>query len=130
MVERAAALEPQLRTNEQAAAVQAINSGFAEFRTAVEFLLEQGAVDEAGALVTRLFQFCLFQPRPEGHRWAIEVARRVETVDGLGVDVLGAAALASWFAGDMTNAIELGHRSIAGAGAAPARRRCGHGPRW
>jgi class 3 adenylate cyclase/tetratricopeptide (TPR) repeat protein len=117
MSERAAAYEPLLRSSEQVTAVQAISSGFAEFRGAVRFLLAQGDVDESSALVTHLFQFCLFQPRPEGHRWATEIAQRLDGSERRAVEVRGAAALAFWFSGDTTRAIELGSRAVDGADA-------------
>ncbi len=113
MLRRAEETAPLLRTEHEAKAVASLGSEFAEYRAAVAFFLERDALAEAARLVVALFQFCLFQPRPEGHRWATMVADRLVGDEEYAAEVHGAAALSSWFAGDMADAVERGRRAIA-----------------
>jgi tetratricopeptide (TPR) repeat protein len=113
MLGRAEEIAPLLRTEHEARAVASLGSEFAEYRAAVTYFLEQDELAEAARLVIALFQFCLFQPRPEGHHWASMVADRLVGDEEYAAEVLGAAALASWFVGDMADAVERGRRAIA-----------------
>lgn len=116
MLERAEEISRLIRTDQEAAAVSAFRAEFVEYRTALELFLEQGLVAEAGRLVVALFLFCLFEPRPEGHRWAAAVAERLSADEPNAADVLGAAALGAWFAGDTSTAIRLGNRAVGASG--------------
>ena len=60
-----------------------------------------------------IFQFCLFQPRPEAHAWAETLASKIDDDHPLAPEVLGAAAIGAWFTGDTDRAIRLGLRAVA-----------------
>jgi predicted ATPase len=112
MLARAELAEPMMRTAHEAAAVAALRSEFADHRAAVLWFLDHDAVDEAARHVHALFVFCLFQPRPEGHRWASLVADRLGPDQPLAAELTGAAAIGAWFAGDTAGAIETASRAI------------------
>lgn len=112
MLERAEAIAPEMRTDQEARVVNAWRSEFAEYRSAMAALLARDLVEEAARLVIALFPFCVFQPRPEGHRWAAAVAQRLRGDEPHAAEVLGAAALGAWFAGDTGGAIALGTRAV------------------
>ena len=83
----------------------------------MSFFLDRDAVAEAARLLIALFQFCLFQPRPEGHRWAHTIADRLAGDEPYASEVFGAAALGSWFEGDTEAAVDQGLRAVAAAAA-------------
>lgn len=113
MVSRAEQLEPVLRTQQQVAAVSTLKDELAEHAAAFEHLMATGAVGEAARLVCALFQFGLFQPRPEVQRWAATVAHHLPADDPRAADVLGASALAAWYTGDTETAVDLGLQAVA-----------------
>jgi class 3 adenylate cyclase len=115
LVERAEQHQVELRSPRQAGAVEAISSEFAEYRAAQSFLIANGAPGEAARLVIALFQFCLFQPRPEGQTWATTLANRLTGEEPFAAEILGAAALGAWYAGDMSTALAVGERSLVAA---------------
>ena len=112
MLERAEAAAVTMRTDEEARSVAQFAAEFADHRAAFHFFLDSGELDGAARLAIALFQFCLFQPRPEGHIWARDVASRCVGDEPWAAEVLGAAALASWYAGDSVRAIRFGTRSV------------------
>ena len=112
MVTRAERFGRLLKTADQVDAVRALNDELAEHGAAFEHLLASGELGDAARLVCALFQHCLFQPRPEGQKWAARVAERISDDDDHAADVLGAAALAAWSAGDTAVALDLGGRAI------------------
>jgi predicted ATPase len=112
MLARARHHERELRSERQADAVVAVNAEFADHRLAVETFLATGAIEDAGTLVVALFQHCMAQPRPEGHRWALTVAERLQGDEANGAEVLGVAALSAWYGGDLGRAVELASAAI------------------
>ncbi len=112
LIERAEQHSVELRSPRQSSAVAAIGSEFAEYRAAQSFLIDNGADVEAARLVIALFQFCLFQPRPEGQLWATTLADRLTGAEPFAAEILGAAALSAWFAGDMSSALAIGTKSL------------------
>ena len=63
-------------------------------------------------MVLALFQFILFQPEPEGHRWATLLSERVDDEEPLATELLGATAMGSWYLGDVERAIATGCRAV------------------
>jgi predicted ATPase/class 3 adenylate cyclase len=116
MLAEAEAAAQVMRTDEEAAAVAAIRSAFADHRAALHWFLDHDEVPEAARLVSALFPFCLFQPQSEGHRWARMVADRLVGDEPLAAEVTGAAAIGAWFSGDTSGAVETAHRALAIAG--------------
>ena len=96
-----------------------------------EHLLASESIDEAStALLAAIFQFCLFQPRPEAHAWAETLASKIDDDHPLAPEVLGAAAIGAWFTGDTDRAIRLGLRAVAApTSMTPESLVCGSGPR-
>jgi hypothetical protein len=119
MLERAEGAAASMRTAEEAHTVAQLATEFADHRGAFEFLVTSGDLDDAARLAIALFQFCLFQPRPEGHAWVRTVASRCAGNEPWAAEALGAAALASWFAGDSIGAISFGSRSVEAASTQP-----------
>ncbi len=113
MLARAEQFDPLMRTDQEAAAVAAVRSEFADHRAAVQWFLDHNAVAESARLVYALFLFCLFQPQPEGHRWAALVADRLTGDEPFASDVAGAAAIGYWYGGDTFGAIETANRAVA-----------------
>jgi predicted ATPase/class 3 adenylate cyclase len=118
MVHRAEHLGAELRSDRQPAAVRALGSEFSEYRAALTYLVDAEAFDEAARLVVALFQFCLFQPRPEGQAWARTLAAVIDPGRPLAAEVLGAAALGSWYSADIGAALDFGTRALDAAAAA------------
>jgi predicted ATPase/class 3 adenylate cyclase len=118
MVGRAEHHRGGLRSAMQATAVEAVASEFTEYRAALGCLLGNGAYDEAARLVVALFQYCLFQPRPEGQSWARTVSEHLTGAEPFAAEIFGAAALGAWYGGDMRAALDLGSRSLDAADAA------------
>jgi class 3 adenylate cyclase len=112
MLERAEDAWAAMRTDEEARSVAQFGADFTDHRSAFRFLIDDGALDEAARLAIALFQFCFFQPRPEGHRWVRTVASRCTGNEPWAADALGAAALAAWYAGDSRRAILFGTASV------------------
>jgi predicted ATPase/class 3 adenylate cyclase len=112
MLERAEDAAASMRTDEEAKSAAQLGADFADHRAAFGFLMEEGALDDAARLAIALFQFCFFQPRPEGHRWVRTVAERCTGKEPWAAEALGAAALASWYAGDSRRAIKFGTESV------------------
>ena len=57
----------------------------------------------------------MFQPAPEGHQWAADVADRINGDEPFAAEIMGYAALGHWFAGDTKAAIELAQRAVSAA---------------
>jgi predicted ATPase/class 3 adenylate cyclase len=117
MVERAERHGSLLHTDRERDAVEALRADFLDCHDAMAFLLDCDALAQAARMVVGLFQFALFQPRPEVYRWAATLADRIDDAVPHGAEVLGAAALAAWFAGDTDRAVAFGSRAVAVAGA-------------
>lgn len=115
MLERAERFAPLLRTDAERTAVDVFSTEFAEHRTAMAHFLDAGAIGEAARLLVALFQFCLFQPRPEAHEWAGALADRIDPNDPLAPEVWGAAAVSAWFRSDTTAAIQRGLAAVRAA---------------
>lgn len=112
MLERAESFGTLLRTSDERLAAEALRTDFADHRAAFGYFVERGAVDDAARLVVALFQFALFQPRPEVYGWAEWVAERIDDQRPHAAEIIGAAALGAWFAGDIERAIGRGSRAI------------------
>ena len=112
MVARAERRGAAMRTAGERTAVEAFRTEFADIHDAMECLLEHDRIEDAARLVVALFQFALFDPRPEVYRWAATIASRIDDYAPHAAEVAGAAALAAWFAGDTDRALALGSRSI------------------
>ncbi len=112
MLERAEAAGALLRTSEEAASVAQFSGDFADLRAAFQHFVERRQLEEAARLAIGAFQFCLFQPRPEGHAWVRLVASRTKGSDPWAAEIFGGAALASWYAGESSRAMELGLESV------------------
>lgn len=113
MVERAERHGSVLHTDRERDAVEALRADFLDCHDAMALLLERGAVASAARMVVALFQFALFQPRPEVYRWAATIADRIDDGAPHAAETLGAAALAAWFAGDTDRAVAVGSRAVA-----------------
>jgi predicted ATPase/class 3 adenylate cyclase len=113
MLTEAATASAGMRTDAEVAAVARTRSQFADHRAALYWLLEHGATHDAAALVSNLFTFCLFQPQPEGQQWARMLADRLTGDEPMAADVIGAAAIGAWFAGDTVSAVEIAKRAVA-----------------
>jgi predicted ATPase/class 3 adenylate cyclase len=112
MVERSERHGSLLHTDREREAVEALRADFLDLHDAMTFLLERDAVVPAARMVVALFQFALFQPRPEVYRWAETVADRIDDRDPYAAEVLGAAAVAAWFGGDTERALVVGSRAV------------------
>ncbi len=112
LLARAEAAEPMMRSAHEAAAVASLRFEFADHRSAVLWFIDHDAIEEAARHVNALFVFCLFQPRPEGHRWVRMVADRLQGDEPLAAELIGAAAIGAWFEGDTAGAIETAQRAI------------------
>jgi hypothetical protein len=113
MLARAETLSPIMQTADEQQAVSAIRDEFAEHRAAFHWFVDGDAVAEAARLVTSLFQYCLAQPAPEGHRWAAVVADRLDGDEPYATEIMGCAALGHWFSGDTRKAIAMAERAVA-----------------
>jgi predicted ATPase/class 3 adenylate cyclase len=113
MVERAETHGALLHTDQERDAVEALRADFVDCHDAIAFLLERDSIAPATRMVVALFQFALFQPRPEVYRWASTVAERIDDAVPYAAEALGAAALAAWFGGDTDRAVAIARRAIA-----------------
>jgi class 3 adenylate cyclase len=118
MVARAEHHREVLCSAQQPTAAAAVASEFAEYRSALACLLDDGAIEEAARLVVALFQHCLFHPRPEGQAWARTVTERITGAEPFAAELFGAAALGAWYSADMRAALDFGSRSLDAAAAA------------
>lgn len=112
MLERAERFGPLIRTLDERAAVETLRADFLDHHHAFEFFMEQHATVQAARLVSALFEFAMFQPRPELFRWAATVAAHLDDRAPHASEMLGAAAMGAWFSGDIDRALELGARAI------------------
>ena len=103
--------EPVLRTHREAEACAELSAEFPDHRQAVAWCLEH-SVEDAARLVVALFQFCQFQMRSEANEWAIRLTGLLDDDSPMAASVSGAAALGSWFEGDVDGAIRHGERSV------------------
>jgi predicted ATPase/class 3 adenylate cyclase len=113
MLERAERQGSLLHTDHEREAVEALRADFLDLHDAMTFLLERDAIVPAARMVVALFQFALFQPRPEVYRWAATVADRIDDTEPYAAEALGAAALGAWFGGDTERAVVVGSRAVA-----------------
>jgi class 3 adenylate cyclase/predicted ATPase len=111
MLERAETLAPQLHTSDERRCCEDMRADFADYGIAMQHFTETGLVVEAARLVTAVFDFAVFQARPEAHRWAAMVAAVIADDTPGAAEVVGAAALGAWYAGDIDAAIRLGLRA-------------------
>ncbi|MET0459491.1 MAG: adenylate/guanylate cyclase domain-containing protein [Ilumatobacteraceae bacterium] len=112
MLARAEALGPLMQTAEEANAVATVRAELAEHRAAINWFAANDRRHEATRMVLALFQFFLFQPEPEGHRWAAQLAEHVDDADPLATELLGATAMGMWYLGDVERAISAGRRAV------------------
>jgi predicted ATPase/class 3 adenylate cyclase len=112
MLERAETVGTLLRSRDERLATETLKADFPDHRAAFGHFVERGAVDDAARLVVALFQFAQFQPRPEVYGWAEWVAERIDDHRPHATEIVGAAALGAWFAGDIHRAISRGSRAI------------------
>jgi len=113
MLARAERWGPGIRTRDELACVAVLKADFADHRAAMDHLLDTGAVAEAARMVVAVFQFALFQPRPEAYGWAAAVARRIDDALPHAAEVVGAAALGAWYESDIDRSLALGGRALA-----------------
>ncbi|HZX54139.1 MAG TPA: BTAD domain-containing putative transcriptional regulator, partial [Ilumatobacteraceae bacterium] len=113
MLARAESMAPKMQTADEQHAVSAIRDEFDEHRTAFHWFFDNDAIVEAARLVRSLFQYCLAQPVPEGHRWAAVLAGRLVGDEPFATEIMGCAALGHWFAGDTSTAIAYAQRALA-----------------
>ncbi len=118
MVERAERTDVALRDHRESEAVAQFELELDDHRRAMELLIDAGEWAAAIRLLRALFQFSLFQLRPEVFVWA----RRLLASSGAdsspgAADLLGIAAMGAWFTGDLEAAIRLANGGIDAAAA-------------
>ena len=112
MLERAERFGPMLRTAAEGTGVDALRADFVDHQQAFELFLEHEALAEAARLVVALFEFAMFQPRPELFRWSAALAERIDDSAPHAAEVFGAAAMGAWFSGDTDQAVARGTRAV------------------
>ena len=113
MLDRAIEHDRTSRGPAESQAVAAFAAEFPDHRLAIETWLRCDRIALAARHANALFQFCLFQPRSEGHAWVRRIAALAGPNDPWAAETIGTAAVAAWYAGDTRQAITLGHRSVA-----------------
>ena len=104
----AAAVERDLQTPAEAAAMMRATSSFADLRSAQRFALETGRVDDALTLVSSIREFAMRAVRYEAFAWADDAARSPAARDHpLLPLVTGIRAYGAWVRGEFDTAIAL-----------------------
>jgi predicted ATPase/DNA-binding winged helix-turn-helix (wHTH) protein len=104
----AAAIERELRTTGEAAAMARAESSFADLRSAHRFALEAGNFDDALGLVSSIREFAMRAVRYEAFAWADEAGRSGGARDHpLLPLVTGIRAYGAWVRGEFDTAIAL-----------------------
>jgi predicted ATPase/class 3 adenylate cyclase len=114
MRDAAERISPLLRTDREADACAQLSADFPDHRQAVAWYFDH-SVDDAARMVLALFQFCQFQMLSEANEWAMRLTRLMDDESPMTTPICGAAALGSWFAGDVEGAIALGERAVRAA---------------
>ncbi len=112
LVERAQRFAPLAQTDDEELATEVLLADFPDHRQAVEYLMEQGLVEDAATLVIAVFQFCLLHMISEVYGWAAALVDSLDENSPLLAEVCGAAALGHWYEGDTEQAIDLGERAL------------------
>jgi predicted ATPase/DNA-binding winged helix-turn-helix (wHTH) protein len=104
----AAAIERELRTSGEAAAMARAESCFADLRSAHRFALESGRFDDALELVSSIREFAMRAVRYEAFAWADEAGRAGGARDHpLLPLVTGIRSYGAWVRGEFDTAIAL-----------------------